>query len=656
MDPIRIVTIVIALGLVIFVHELGHFLVARWCGVLVERFSIGFGPILFSWRRGETEYALSAIPLGGYVKMLGQTDTPEVEELTDDERSYQNKSVPKRMAIISAGVIMNIIFGFVCFVVAYWMGVPYQPSLVGETIANQPAWKAGIQAGDRITAVNGTPTIEFETLMTAVALTRPPHGHVELEIRRGEKDLKFDLVPVQDDRKPIVGIAPALGLELDSRMPARPNTPASQASNPGFEKRDTIVSVHGEPVQDHFEFAAAMFRRRAEPVTLGVRRKEAPEGRTSPEVQIQVAPNHARVLGLELQMGEIVGVQDSSPAAQATDPDGKPSPVLPKDVIVAVDGERDFDPMRLADLIADKAGEKVELTLLRPGPEQREVKLHVVPRFAPTWGGFFYGIILDDDRPASIPSLGIAYQVLPTVRCVIDSSPAAKSDPGPKPKDVIQKIRFHWEEDGTPRDREMVVKDESWPSVFWSLQFPGIKKVTLTVKRADAPQPIELTLTPEPDPTWPVPMRGLLFRYASAERKETSLADALSLGLRQTRDSVINLYKFLRGLIVATLSLLNLAGPLTIAQMAYSVASEGIALFILFIGSLSINLAVVNFLPIPILDGGHMVFLTYELFLRRKPTERMILAANYLGLAFILTLMLFVFGLDILRILGWGGV
>src|SRR5260221_7327225 len=99
--------VALGLGLVIFIHELGHFAVAKWCGVKVERFSIGFGPVLWKVTRGETEYALSAIPFGGYVKMLGQDDA-DPGQLTDekiakDPRSYTAKTVPQRIAIISAG-------------------------------------------------------------------------------------------------------------------------------------------------------------------------------------------------------------------------------------------------------------------------------------------------------------------------------------------------------------------------------------------------------------------------------------------------------------------------------------------------------------------------------------------------------------------------
>ena len=119
---LNIVTAAIGLGLVIFVHELGHFAVAKWCGVYVERFSIGFGPMLWCRKWGETEYALSAVPFGGYVKMRGQDDIDPGqmtdEQVAADPRSYTSKSVPQRMAIISAGVIMNLITGWMFFCLA----------------------------------------------------------------------------------------------------------------------------------------------------------------------------------------------------------------------------------------------------------------------------------------------------------------------------------------------------------------------------------------------------------------------------------------------------------------------------------------------------------------------------------------------------------
>ena len=115
---LNIVKVALGLGFVIFIHELGHFLLAKWNGVKVEKFSIGFGPTVFGWVRGETEYVLAALPLGGFVKMLGEGPEDQ-ENKTTDPRAYPNKSVSARMAIISAGVIMNLFLALGCFTYRY---------------------------------------------------------------------------------------------------------------------------------------------------------------------------------------------------------------------------------------------------------------------------------------------------------------------------------------------------------------------------------------------------------------------------------------------------------------------------------------------------------------------------------------------------------
>ncbi len=132
----------IGIGLVIFFHELGHFAVAKWCDVFVERFSIGFGPILWSRKYGETEYALSAIPFGGYVKMLGQDDMDPSqltsEEIARDPRSYSAKSVGQRMAIISAGVSMNVITAVMFYAIAFGHGIEMPPPVIGSLQPGMP--------------------------------------------------------------------------------------------------------------------------------------------------------------------------------------------------------------------------------------------------------------------------------------------------------------------------------------------------------------------------------------------------------------------------------------------------------------------------------------------------------------------------------------
>src|SRR5713226_1824224 len=141
----KIAKVLLGLGFVIFIHELGHFLVAKWCDVHVQTFSVGFGPALpgcsFQW--GETLYKIALFPLGGYVKMVGEGT--EDEENADDPRSFKKKSVGQRMAIIAAGVIMNVILAGVCLSLVYKIqGEPRQPAEVAAVEAGSPAWQRGL--------------------------------------------------------------------------------------------------------------------------------------------------------------------------------------------------------------------------------------------------------------------------------------------------------------------------------------------------------------------------------------------------------------------------------------------------------------------------------------------------------------------------------
>src|SRR5438128_4756925 len=151
----KIAKVLLGLGFVIFIHELGHFLLAKWCDVDVHTFSIGFGQSLpgCSFRWGETVYKIALFPLGGYVKMVGEG--AEDEESADDPRSFKKKSVGQRMAIISAGVIMNVILAGVCLSLVYKIqGEPRQPAEVAAVEAGSPAWQRGLPSDALIVKID----------------------------------------------------------------------------------------------------------------------------------------------------------------------------------------------------------------------------------------------------------------------------------------------------------------------------------------------------------------------------------------------------------------------------------------------------------------------------------------------------------------------
>lgn len=179
-----IVSVVILLGILIFVHELGHFLVAKWSGVGVLKFSLGFGPRLIGKRMGETEYLISVIPLGGYVKLLGEAGDEELSP-EDERRSFQNQSVYKRIAIVAAGPLFNFLLAIIAFSIIYTVGVPTLTSRVGGVQEGAAAFEAGIKEGDMVLAIDG---VEVSYWSDMAAIIRDSKGKdLKITIDRGNK-------------------------------------------------------------------------------------------------------------------------------------------------------------------------------------------------------------------------------------------------------------------------------------------------------------------------------------------------------------------------------------------------------------------------------------------------------------------------------------
>ena len=193
---------IIALGALIFIHELGHFIFAKSFGVGVEKFSLGFGPKIVGKKIGDTEYLLSALPLGGYVKMVGEGEDAEVSD-EDRERSFAEKAPLKRIAIVAAGPVFNLLFAFVIFIIIYLMGVPAVTTRVGEVMPGKPAARAGLLAGDRITAVNGKPVTRWEEFARIIAQGKL--APLAIQVRRGQAALTFTMVPESRTSKNLLG-------------------------------------------------------------------------------------------------------------------------------------------------------------------------------------------------------------------------------------------------------------------------------------------------------------------------------------------------------------------------------------------------------------------------------------------------------------------
>ena len=198
-----IVAAVIGLGVLIVFHEFGHFLLAKLSGVGVLTFSVGFGPKLLVRKKGETEYALSAFPLGGYVKMIGENPDEEVAEV-DVEKSFAHKSLLKRVAIVVAGPGFNLLLAVFLFMVVFtFYGVPVMSTNISDVEKGSPAEKAGIVKGDRITAIEGKPIKEWEELSTTIKSSAGKP--LNLQVRRGTETVNLTVQPNRKEGRNVFG-------------------------------------------------------------------------------------------------------------------------------------------------------------------------------------------------------------------------------------------------------------------------------------------------------------------------------------------------------------------------------------------------------------------------------------------------------------------
>ncbi len=694
--------VAVGLGMVIFVHELGHFAVAKWCGVKCEKFYLGFdiyGLKLAKFQWGETEYGIGILPLGGYVKMLGQDDNPANaaqerersrlqaggEALAGassggsastgaaaapsntaplDPRSYMAKSVPQRMAIISAGVIMNVIFAVIMAVAAYSLGVREVACGISAVLPGEAAWKANLQPGDRFLEIDdsGDRQLRFRDLRTAVMLADLDAG-VNFLVERAGVDKPF-LVNVKPDPdknrlRPTIGVAPPETTTLSDEKATFAGSPAAETGK--FKPGDKIVAIDDAPIATHAEMLAELTRRQDQPVRVKVERTPKPatkDEKDSPAatetLEIEVQPRPMRTLGLVMKMGKITAVQADSPAAAAD--------IRAGDFITAIDGQPPADPIRLPDELRRRAGETITLAISRDGPSGQDEKLEKQ-------------IALRDWRwpeesseqgtSVSVPALGLTYRVLNIVHQTDKDSPAALAQLSQDDKpaavplfaagDEIVRAEFVLPKASAGKDKaateivmttapsaiEFSAEKANWPYFAWLLQqVPADTKIKLTLKDGRT-----ATLGMAAAEGWFMPERGFVLPYEIVTVKAHSLGEAFSLGALETRDAVLQVYMFLRK-IGSQISLYSLGGPKTIAQAAGYAAYDGVAQLLLFLTLLSANLAVINFLPIPLLDGGHMVFLILEGIFRRPVSEKVVVAFHYVGFLFIISLMLFVLGLD----------
>ncbi|MCG8591831.1 MAG: RIP metalloprotease RseP [Proteobacteria bacterium] len=513
-----LIAVVPMLGILIFVHEFGHFAVAKACGVRVLKFSLGFGSPIgigrfrLRWERAGTEYVIAWFPLGGFVKMLGDNpfdpeqggsqELPEGEIPRPDEY-LTAKPTWQKLAIVFAGPAMNLLLPVVVFAVVLVMGMPRAASVVGTVEPSSPAATAGLSAGDRILSVDGVPVEWWQDVDRAVR--EHPGRTLAFDVEREGQPLSL-MVPVQAKTglDEFGGVAEVGWAGLDHRrLPTLLGIPSadSPAALASLQSGDRVTAVAGQPVEDWETFRRAYEGTASGSVLLALER-----GRTEPQPVEAEVPALGDVAALGVVPATILvhQVVDDSPAAAAG--------LEPGDLIVAVNGQPVGTFASFQETVRASEGRPLTLGVARNG-ESLEIVVTPDQHLMPT------GIGIEEKRYR----IGIMHALA---------------------------------------------------------TLPGV-----------------VTLDQEPNPIVALPRAAVM-----------------------TVEQTVNFLRGLARLLSGDLGRDKITGPLGIAEIARKSLDVGFEMYLTTMILISINLAILNLLPIPILDGGQALLFAIE-GIRRSPVS-----------------------------------
>ena len=595
-DALGTIMTVVGLGALIFFHELGHFIACLLTGTRVEAFSVGFGKEIFGWTRGPTRYRIGIVPLGGYVKMAAENPGDHGTGAPDE---FPNKSFSQRLFIMSNGVIFNILLAFIFFVIAFGYGTVFSEPAVGATVHGGPAWKAGLRSGDVVKSIDGSPVLTFTDLRTEIAFAS--EGPLAFVVRRGEKDVELEVTPVYSEEQGMlmIGVAPRMAPE------ALAVEPGSAIEEAGGREKDVVIALNGQPVRDvnDAEFACNRLAGMAPadaatlPVTMRVRRADGTEEDLDVALRLTARPQIGIV---PFEAPRIVAV----------------APGYPLSDLVRVDDELgSINGRPAANLWSGRqSGGDEPLTALTVKRGATEVAIDV-PAGA-TVGDLFSSMSghFSLEAPYVAPRKGMAAERA-----------------GVLAGDKV--LRAAGREIKSFRDLQAAIIAN------------GSQPLDLVVERGEKQLTLEIVPGRFADP--------LGYRYGpkQATFQETSIISAVGMGVRRTIVSIKTVALAIRGLVTRRVSHKHIGGPIALAQATYTMWDQGLGRYLYILALLSVNLAILNILPIPILDGGQIVLLCAEK-LRGKPLpDRLVGYYQLVGLALILGLMFLAFKNDITGLL-----
>jgi regulator of sigma E protease len=656
----KILLVIVGFGAIIFVHELGHFIAAKATGVRVHRFYLGFCPTieipegeyrflwigpkfhfpgfnwqmkLFSMQVGETEYGVGLLPLGGFVHMAGEPGSEEAETGgTTDPRDFTVKPAWARSTILVAGAFMNVVFAFVFFIAAFLVGVDFVSPEIGQVLSTipvvspdgrvtavpGPAWAAGIESGDEIVAVNGKPYQEFSEIVTEIKLL-PAGSNVTLTVERplpdgGRKRISFTMKPIPGPQGFQVGLTPVQSLKAGKFIKGSP------AANSGMKLGSTIDSVtfgnETTAVSDVKSLALAIKDRAGQTGVFQVRRRDG--------VKEQIKMSIERPSGAQdWQLGFVQGGQLTVFAHRASTKQ-EIITSFPKGAVITEVTVTDAGGGQKTHKLFSKSGlEHVIKTA--DGNLEFKVRLHAIESSVNVDANRFKKDYLPDlAMETTPPELGVVVgRVEPG---------SAIDEKGITAGDTLLAIG------GAPLkgfiDAMIAIQNSKGESI----------KLTYLDAKSDEKKIIDIRPRRPKDGTIGIFFEPKMFTLTRGPW------EACVLGVNRTWLWGKRIFLILRSLFTGTVEAKNLAGPVGILNIMYLITQYGIGKYMYILGLICINLAIVNLLPIPLLDGGHLMIILIEKIIRRPVPLRYQNAAAWVGLILILSLLVFTTFWDIKRL------
>ncbi len=669
---VNFLTIALGFGSIIFIHELGHFVAAKWAGIRVLAFSIGFGNVLVSYRKGmglckgssepqyrkliygagddahqeisPTEYRLSMLPLGGYVKMLGQEDI-NPEATSDAPDSYQNCPVGKRMVVICAGVVMNLIMAAVLFITVFMVGLKSFPAEIGYVGLDSPAANAvaltpniedGLLRGDRILSINSKSVHSFEDILPEIAMASKGKPTLIVIERDGvDSPIEFNATPIESPQSGLLdlGISPSVSTMLkEAPEGTRPiwDMGSAQFGMDGLEPGDRFVSVNGQAIDSPFDIVDIAEQSNGQPITIQIERQDSKifidhTINQVPGLQVDLVKVGDQVQGTRHLLG-LAGVLMVNPYASQED---TKQGLHPGDIFAQIANVQ--YPSMSEGIVAIRAhkGKSLDIVMLRKddiGQYQR-VKITVDVTPAGTIGfyqattathtnliskpGVFQRAVAGDDAEKT-ESIELPASTL------IEYAGSRITMVGDYPTRTLRDVHL-----GLLIASDMAYQEgnESF-AIPVTIQLPlpvqpdgSIPTTTTdwTLTRADIDAVRELG--------WTLPGSIAMvdmFAYAQIIDKADGPVDAINRGFGKSRRVMMQTYITFLRLFEGSVKVEHLKGPVGIAHLGTQIASQGWVWVLFFMALISINLAVINFLPLPIVDGGQFLMLVYE-WVRGKP-------------------------------------